>query len=95
MKKLFALLLLAGCVSDAGNYRAMQGFVGMPIGRVIMHNGQPESRVRIAPDRVAYTFHMRNQAVYGNTNFISTSTVDCRFVFIVAAAGQHSDMSKV
>lgn len=97
MKKLTVIfaLALAGCVSTGGNYATMKTFIGMTIGQVIVGNGQPESRVRVSSDKVAYTFHMRNQGVYGNSDGIYTVTNDCRFTFIVAQSGGHSDASRV
>jgi hypothetical protein len=92
---LAASAALAGCVSSGGNYATMKTFIGMTIGQVIVGNGQPESRVRLDNRRVAYTFHMRNQGVYGNASGIYTVTNDCRFTFIVDQPGGHSDRSRV
>ena len=88
---LVALTAMSGCMTDAGNYSAMRGFVGRSIGSVIISNGQPESRVDIGHGKFAYTFHMRNQSFDNGTSM----TVDCRFTFIVASSGAHSDQSKV
>lgn len=90
MKKIVPLFLaLAGCTT-APNYTAMTGFIGMPIGRVIISNGPPETRVRLDAKRVAYTFHKRNDGISGSGGYISSYTLDCRFTFIVNETGPAS-----
>ncbi|KFB11024.1 hypothetical protein [Nitratireductor basaltis] len=82
---LFAAVAVSGCA--AGNYAAMQNYIGVPIGEAIVQNGQPESRVRLDSERVAYTFFF--DRMYNGTS------MQCRFTFIAKERGAASPQSPI
>lgn len=85
LRVLCVAFLLSGCA--AGNYAAMQNYIGVPIGEAVIQNGQPETRVRLDSERVAYTFRFHR--------LFEGTSMDCRFTFIAKESGGYSPKSPI